>query len=100
MPPDSLESAIAAGNVDLLTRIPGIGRKTASRLVLEMKGKLDLVAAAGIIASPSAATEVVEALSGLGYSPGEIQSALSALPKDAELGVEDMVMLALKRLGR
>ena len=100
MPPDSLESAIAAGNVDLLTRIPGIGRKTASRLVLEMKGKLDLVAAAGITASPSAATEVVEALSTLGYSPAEIQSALTSLPKDQELGVEEMVLLALKRLGR
>jgi Holliday junction DNA helicase RuvA len=100
MPVDSLESAIASGNVDLLTRIPGIGRKTASRLVLEMKGKLDLVAAAGITATPSAASEVVEALSGLGYSPAEIQSALSGLPKDQELGVEEMVLLALKRLGR
>jgi Holliday junction DNA helicase RuvA len=100
MPVDSLESAIAAGNVDLLTRIPGIGRKTASRLVLEMKGKLDLVAAAGITATPSAAAEVVEALSGLGYSPAEIQTALSGLPKDVEMGVEDMVMAALKRLGR
>lgn len=100
MPPDALESAIAAGNVDLLTRVPGIGRKTASRLVLELKGKLDLVAAAGIMASPSAASEVVEALSGLGYTPGEIQAALSGLPKDEELTTEDMVMYALKRLGR
>src|SRR5205823_6943366 len=71
MPPDALENAIASGNVDLLTRIPGIGRKTAARLVLEMKGKLDLVAAAGLIATPSAAAEVVDALSGLGYSPAE-----------------------------
>jgi Holliday junction resolvasome RuvABC DNA-binding subunit len=58
------------------------------------------VAAAGITASPSAASEVVEALSNLGYSPAEIQSALSGLPKDHELGVEEMVMSALKRLGR
>jgi Holliday junction DNA helicase RuvA len=100
MPPDSLENAIASGNVDLLTRVPGIGRKTASRLVLELKGKLDLVAAAGIMASPSAASEVVEALSGLGYTPGEIQAALSGLPKDEELTTEDMVLFALKRLGR
>ncbi len=100
MPVDALESAIASGNVDLLTRVPGIGRKTASRLVLEMKGKLDLMAAAGISASPSAATEVVEALTGLGYSPVEIQGALSGLPKDHELGTEEMIMFALKRLGR
>ena len=100
MPVESLENAIASGNVDLLTRIPGIGRKTASRLVLELKGKLDLLVAAGISASPTAASEVVEALSGLGYSPAEIQAALSTLPKEQELTTEDMVMFALKKLGR
>jgi Holliday junction DNA helicase RuvA len=100
MPIDALESAIGSGNVDLLTRIPGIGRKTASRLVLELKGKIDIVAAAGIVASPTAASEVVEALTGLGYTPAEIQAALSGLPKDTELTTEDMVMFALKRLGR
>ncbi len=100
MPVDSLENAIASGNVDILTRVPGIGRKTASRLVLELKGKLDILAAAGISASPSVASEVVEALTGLGYSAAEIQSALSNLPKDSELKTEEMVMFALKKLGR
>ncbi|HVF98682.1 MAG TPA: Holliday junction branch migration protein RuvA [Chloroflexia bacterium] len=100
MPLEALENAIASGNVDLLTRVPGIGRKTASRMVLEMKGKIDILAASGISISPSAATEVVDALMGLGYSPAEIQSALSALPKDHELATEEMVMFALKRLGR
>lgn len=100
MPVDALESAIASGNVDLLTRVPGIGRKTASRLVLELKGKLDLMVAAGISATPTAASEVVEALTNFGYSPAEIQAALSALPKDHELQTEEMVMFALKRLGR
>lgn len=100
MPVEALESAIGSGNVDLLTRIPGIGRKTAQRLVLELKGKIDIVAAAGLIASPTAASEVVEALTGLGYSPAEIQAALSGLPKDQELTTEAMVMYALKRLGR
>jgi Holliday junction DNA helicase RuvA len=100
MPVDSLENAIASGNVDLLTRVPGIGRKTASRLVLEMKGKLDLLSAVGLAASPSAASEVVEALSGLGYGPAEIQAALSGLPRDEELSTEEMIMFALKRLGR
>jgi Holliday junction DNA helicase RuvA len=100
MPLEALENAIASGNVDLLTRVPGIGRKTASRMVLEMKGKIDILAASGISISPSAATEVVDALMGLGYSPAEIQGALSALPKDHELATEEMVMFALKRLGR
>lgn len=100
MPVDALENAISSGNVDLLTRVPGIGRKTASRMVLEMKGKIDLIAASGVSISPSTASEVVEALTGLGYSPLEIQTALSALPKDHELGTEEMVMFALKKLGR
>lgn len=100
MPVDSLEAAISSGNVDLLTRVPGIGRKTASRMVLEMKGKIDLVAASGVSMSPSAASEVVDALTNFGYSPAEIQTALSALPKDQELTTEDMVMFALKKLGR
>ena len=100
MQPDALEAAISAGNVDLLTRVPGIGKKTAQRLVLELKGKLDLMAAVGIIASPTAASEVVEALGGLGYSGAEIQAALSGLPKEQEMSTEDMIMFALKRLGR
>jgi holliday junction DNA helicase RuvA len=100
MPVEALENAIGSGNVDLLTRIPGIGRKTASRLVLELKGKIDIVAAAGIIASPTAASEVVEALSGLGYSPAEIQAALSGLSSETPLTTEEMVLYALKRLGR
>ncbi len=100
MPVDALENAISSGNVDILTRVPGIGRKTASRLVLELKGKIDLVASAGLIASPTAAGEAVEALTGLGYSPAEIQAALTTLPKDHELTTEDMVLFALKKLGR
>lgn len=100
MPVDALENAISSGNVDLLTRIPGIGRKTASRLVLELKGKLDILGAIGITVAPTAASEVVEALTGLGYTPAEIQAALSDLTKGTEYTTEDMVMHALKRLGR
>jgi Holliday junction DNA helicase RuvA len=100
MPVEALENAIAAGNIDLLTRIPGIGRKTATRLVLELKGKIDIISAAGITTSPTAASEVVEALTGLGYSPPEIQAALSGLPQGAELTTEEIVLHALKRLGR
>ena len=100
MPPDALENAIATGNVDLLTRAPGIGRKTATRLVLELKGKLDIVTSAGIMATPSAASEVVEALTGLGYSPAEIQAALSHVPRDEQLTTEEMVLFAIQRLGR
>ncbi len=100
MPADAIENAIASGNVDLLTRIPGIGRKTAQRLVLELKGKLELAAAASVVGSSSAAGEVVDALTGLGYTAAEIQAALSGVPKDEPMTTEEMVMYALKRLGR
>lgn len=100
MPVEALENAIAAGNVDLLKRVPGIGAKTAARMILEMKGKIDIVLAAGVSLSPTAAGDVVDALTGLGYSPAEIQAALSAVPKDSEFNTEEMVMFALKRLGR
>jgi holliday junction DNA helicase RuvA len=100
MPVDALENAIAEGNVDLLTRVPGIGRKTASRLVLELKGKLDLMAVAGIAAAPTGAADAMDALTSLGYSAAEIQAALATLPKDAPLSTEEIVMHALKRLGR
>ncbi len=100
MPVDALENAISSGNVDLLTRIPGIGRKTASRLVLELKGKLDLTASIGLNVSPSSTSEVVDALTGLGYSPAEISAALADMSKDVEHTTEEMVLHALKRLGR
>jgi holliday junction DNA helicase RuvA len=100
MPADAIENAIASGNIDLLTRIPGIGRKTAQRLVLELKGKLELVAAASVVGSQSAATEVVDALTGLGYTAAEIQAALSNIPKDEPMSTEEMVLFALKQLGR
>ncbi len=100
MPVDALEGAIASGNIELLTRIPGIGRKSAARLVLELKGKIDANALAGATPATVATGEVVEALSSLGYNPAEIQAALSALPKNSELATEDMIMFALKRLGR
>src|SRR3954452_18060078 len=100
MQPEALQDAISSGDVDLLTRIPGVGRKTASLLVLQLKGKMNLATAAGIVGNATAANEVVEALSGLGYSVGEIQAALSGLPQGEELSTEDMIMFALKRLGR
>lgn len=100
MPVDALEGAIASGNIELLTKIPGIGRKSAARLVLELKGKVDAHTLAGATPATVATGEVVEALSSLGYNPAEIQAALAAIPKDSEMGTEDMVMFALKRLGR
>ncbi|MDD5031347.1 MAG: helix-hairpin-helix domain-containing protein, partial [Rhodoferax sp.] len=81
-----------------LIKVPGIGKKTAERLLLELKGKLgpDI----GIVASVAsdAQSDILQALLALGYSDKEAASALKALPKEA--GVSDGIKLALKSLAR
>ncbi|MDQ3187377.1 MAG: helix-hairpin-helix domain-containing protein, partial [Pseudomonadota bacterium] len=82
-----------------LTRVPGIGKKTAERLLLELKGKLgaDLGTARTNPAS-DAATDVMHALLALGYNEREANAAVRALPADA--GVSDGIRQALKSLAR
>ena len=93
--PESLASAIASSDVDSLSRVPGLGRKTASRIVLELRGKLEeWVAPLGIPAGDEAAA----ALMALGYSPAEVREAMSSLPKDGDPSLEERVRLALQRL--
>jgi Holliday junction DNA helicase RuvA len=97
--PDTLRLAIAQGQVDVLTQVPGIGKKTAQRLVLDLKGKLDL--AALLAEAPTltpADAEVIAALTGLGYSVAEAQAALRSLP-DREMDLEEKIRLALRYFG-
>ena len=99
---DELAAAIARQDVACFTRIPGIGKKTAERLLLELKGKLDLVAgnAAAISAGHSVATDplqdTIDALVALGYNAREAQGATKALP--AGVSTTDAIRLALKQL--
>jgi holliday junction DNA helicase RuvA len=100
--PDALRRAVTAGDADALTLVPGVGRKGAARLVLELKGKLgdgpvEVPASDG--ARPAYA-EVREALGALGYGPAEAKAALETLPDDAgELPTEQLLRLALRALG-
>lgn len=99
---DELAAAIARQDVACFTRIPGIGKKTAERLLLELKGKLDLVAGAAsnmtagqpIVSDPL--QDTVHALVALGYNAREAQSAVKALP--AGVSTTDAIRLALKQL--
>jgi Holliday junction DNA helicase RuvA len=96
MEPEQLIMAIASGNADLLTGIPGIGKKTASRIVLELKDKIGT----GMMATPVAEiaqenADVLAALASLGYSASEVARALSSLPRDSSLSLEDKIKLAL-----
>jgi len=97
---DQLTMAIATGNAELLTGIPGIGKKMASRLVLELKDKI----AIGLVTTPVAElaqenADVLSALTSLGYSASEATRALASLPRDQELSLEEKVKLALAYFG-
>lgn len=93
--PETLRTALAQGNVELLTRVPGIGKKTAGRIVLELRGKIDLGAlGAPALSEPDA--EVVTALTNLGYPASEAQRVVAALPKDSDLSVAEKIRLALQ----
>lgn len=97
---EQLIMAIATGSIDLLTTVPGIGKKTASRLILELKDKI----AAGWTITPSAQiaqenTEVLAALTALGYSIAEASRAIATLPPSPTLSLEEKVRLALQYFG-
>jgi Holliday junction DNA helicase RuvA len=93
-----LTEAVTAQETARLTRIPGIGKKTAERLLLELKGKLgaDLVAAVGINRAAPASSDVLQALLALGYSDKEASAAVKKLPEG--LAVSDGIRQALKLL--
>lgn len=93
---EQLRVAVASDDVAALTAVPGIGKRSAQKLLLELKPKLD-VADARIEASGPMA-EVREALATLGYAPEEIRGTLAGM--DGDLGVEEMLRLALRELGK
>ncbi len=99
MSTQNLSDAIEQGNATLLTRVPGIGKKTAERLILELKGKLAGSAFAAASGSNSAAqADITSALIALGYSEREAQASVRALP--ADVTVSEGIRLALKALAR
>ncbi len=102
--PDEIRAAIAQGDTARLARVPGIGKKTADRLVLELKGKLDLkglpLPAPGTTPAAAAAnSELAELLISLGYSVAEVASAIAALPADAPSELEERLRLTLRYFG-
>jgi Holliday junction DNA helicase RuvA len=96
------ELAAAVGRQDgaRLVKVPGIGKKTAERLLLELKGKLgpELALPAGAAALSDAQADIAQALQALGYNEREAQAAIKALP--ADVGVAEGIRQALKALNR
>ena len=96
MSAEELVSAIAGGSMELLTSVPGIGKKLAGRLILELKDKINAGAASvRVIPMEEGDGDVVGALLSLGYSATEASRAVATLPRDAKLSVEDKIKLAL-----
>ena len=99
MTSEELADAITRQETGRLTRVPGIGKKTAERLLLELKGKIGADLPTGLPGQPaSSRDDIVNALLSLGYSSAESQAALKALPADVD--VADGIRLALKSLSR
>jgi Holliday junction DNA helicase RuvA len=96
--PEELRTAVAAEDVDALSAVPGIGKRTAQKVILELRPKLADLDAGSVVGDASASGQVREALEGLGYSPGEIREVIGGLP--ADLSVQDQLRRALQELGR
>jgi Holliday junction DNA helicase RuvA len=97
---ETLREAIATGDAAMLTRIPGIGKKIAERVMVDLKDKLGV--SLEFVSYPAlthADAEVISALTSLGYSVTEAQAALRSLPRQ-DLPLEDKVRLALQYFAR
>jgi Holliday junction DNA helicase RuvA len=101
--PASLSTAVLEDDLDTLCTVPGVGRKTAARLLIELKSRLDLPDLSLDLpggskngTSRTSRSEARAALSELGYAPEEIRGALDGLRDD--VGVEEMLRLALREL--
>ena len=98
--PEQLVMAITSSNVGLISQVPGIGRKMASRLIVELGSKLEK--GWKEIAFPLApeAADAIAALTGLGYSLGEATKAISSLPDSEKLSLEEKIKMALQQMAR
>lgn len=98
--PELLKSAIAREETAVLQRVPGIGKKTAERIMFQLRDKLDLAdlqTAVPLVSDVDA--DVIDFLTGLGFSIVEAQSALQHLPREAKT-LDERVQLALQYLGQ
>jgi Holliday junction DNA helicase RuvA len=95
---EDLSVAIASQDAARLTKVPGIGKKTAERLVLELRDRLPAAVTTVAVVAGAARSDVVEALLALGYNEREAAAAVKPLP--ADLPLADAIRQALKHLAR
>lgn len=93
---DAIRRAVMNEQADILGRVPGVGKKTAQKIILHLQGKVGareiFEEAVGLMDIDS---EVLEALTALGYSVIEAQTALQSIPRDAPMDVEERLRIAL-----
>jgi len=97
--PEQLVMAITSGNTELIVQVPGIGKKVANRLIVELKAKLQKEWGETSLQFKPANAEAVAALTSLGYSLREATQAISSLPDASELSLEEKIRLALQQMG-
>lgn len=101
--PETIKIAIAKGDSSILTRVSGIGKKTADRVVLELRNKFSSLDSDDVLQEKSKEindhTDVIEALIGLGYSSSEAKKALLNISSEIK-DVSERIKMALKELGR
>jgi Holliday junction DNA helicase RuvA len=107
MSTQTLRDAILSEDVTRLTLAPGVGRKLASRLILELRPQMEKLVfgsatpgQAGDGSTPSPRGQALEALTSLGYSPSDAAAAVRALPEDASGSLEDLILQALRSLAK
>jgi Holliday junction DNA helicase RuvA len=97
--PDRLVAAIAGSDIDTLTTVPGIGKKTAGRLVLELKDKINTGLVPVTVQISESNNEVLSVLISLGYSVAEANRAISTIPPGT-VNLEEKIKLALAYFAR
>jgi Holliday junction DNA helicase RuvA len=96
--PEQIIGAITGGDTELLSQAPGVGKKLASRLVVELKGKLERERREVAVPLAPESADVIVALTSLGYSLAEATKAISKLPDSKQLTLEEKVKMALQQL--
>ncbi len=96
----SLQLAVASGDAAALAAAPGVGRRIANRIILELRGKVDDIEGTPGVVSADGNSEVLEALSALGYSAAEARAAIEGIPESDGLSVEERIRLALQRFAQ
>jgi Holliday junction DNA helicase RuvA len=97
MPPDRLHAAIEQESVELLNAVPGVGKKTAARLIVELRGKVPEAGGVVSVMTPQD-SEAIEALRALGYTAAEARGAVGRVKSTPAMTVEERIVAALREL--